>query len=51
MIMNPKQQITNVFQITCINAMKEKSVSILLENIIILLCFSISNPKKDSKDP
>lgn len=41
-MMNPRQQITKVFQTTCINAMKEKSFSILLENEITLLCLSIN---------
>jgi len=34
---NPKQQITKVFQTTCINAIKEKSFSLFSENDIILL--------------
>lgn len=41
-ITNPRQQITNVFQTTCMNAMKEKSDSMSLENKMILLCLSIS---------
>lgn len=41
-MMNPKQQITKVFQTSCINATKEKSFSILLENEITLLCLSIN---------
>jgi len=40
--MNPKQQTTKVFQRTCINAIKEKSFSMLSENEMILLCRSIN---------
>lgn len=41
---NPSKQMTNVFQNTCIKAIKEKSLSRFLENKITLLCLSISIP-------
>jgi len=42
-MMNSKQQLlTKVFQTSCINATKEKSFSLLLENEITLLCLSIN---------
>lgn len=50
MMKNPRQQITKVFQTTCINTIKEKSFPIFSENEIILLCFSISIPNKDTED-
>lgn len=36
---NPKQQTTNVLQISCINAMKENSDSMFFAYDMILLCF------------
>ena len=44
---NPRQQITKVFQTTCINAIKEKSCSMLSENEMTLLCFSTSIPMEN----
>ena len=48
---NPILQMTNVFKTTCINAIKEKSCSIFLENEITLLCLLINIPNEGAKDP
>lgn len=47
---NPRQQITKVFQITCINPMKEKSCSIFSENEMTLLCLLTSIPNEGMED-
>jgi len=49
MIINPKQQISKVFQTTCINAIKEKSSLMFSENKKTLLCLSIGIPNVDVK--
>lgn len=49
MIINPRLHIIKVFQKICINAIKEKSFSMLSENKKILLCLSISIPNVDAK--
>jgi len=48
---HPRQQITKVFQTTCINAIKENNRSMFSEKEMTLLCFSISIPNDDIEDP
>lgn len=42
MIMNPRQQITSVFDRNCISAIQEKRSSILSESVMIRWCFKMS---------
>lgn len=48
---SPCKQITDVFEKICNKAIREKSLSTFSENVMTLLCFTISIPVANSGDP